>query len=263
MSELDSAREIIRNAKKQRRLVLIGAIVGTIAISQLQIDALSTIFMIGSFGYYFFLRFQFKRTAAASPAITQVLEELRAEAAEAAHQIQQTKTVSAKYEVGLEKYMLNGTYQISSAKDGLTLTAARGKNSVSIPWSELIEVEAGSEADLRSRVTLSRVLLIGVFAIGAKKEKKKSFYLSIATENSVGLFELSAGGNNRDNEKKARVFAAACNARIKQVNPNAKAVVDPKTASNYDEIEKLGSLLEKGLLTQAEFDKKKKQILGL
>jgi len=33
--------------------------------------------------------------------------------------------------------------------------------------------------------------------------------------------------------------------------------------SQYAEIEKLGSLLEKGLITQAEFDAKKRSILGL
>lgn len=264
MSDLNVARETIRAAKKQRRWVLIGAIVGSILVAQFQIDALTTVVMIGSFGYFFYLKFKFKKVASASPEITEVLVQMKAEAKEAVNQLQQTKSVLAKYEVGLESYGLNGSYNLSSAQNGLMLKPSRGKEAVTIPWTDLLEVEAGSEADLRNRVTLSRFLLVGVFALGVKKEKKKNFYVSIATQNSVGLFELNtSGSNNRDNEKKARVFAAACNARIKQVNPNAKANIDPVQMTQFQEIEKLGELLEKGLLTQAEFDKKKKSILGI
>lgn len=264
MSELELAREKIQKSKKQRRIALLGAFALSILVSQLQIDALSTIVIFGSFGYYFFLKYQFKKVVAADPAMSEVLQQQKAEAKEAVNQIKQTKSVLAKYEVGLESFGLSGSYNISSAQNGLVLKRTFGKEVVTIPWTDLLEVEAGSEADLRSRVTLSRVLLVGVFAFGMKKEKKKNFYVSIATPNSVGLFELNtSGNNNRDNEKKARVFAAACNARIKQVNPNVKVNVDTKQMSNIEEIEKLGGLLEKGLITQAEFDLKKKQILGI
>jgi hypothetical protein len=133
-----------------------------------------------------------------------------------------------------------------------------------IPWADLIEVEAGSEADLRSRVTVSRLLLTGIFAFGLKKERKKGFFISIANPSSLGLFEVNtSGSNNRANEKKARVFAAACNARIRSANPAGIAKAEASSSTNYDEIEKLGELLNKGLLTQKEFDAKKKQILGL
>lgn len=264
MSDLNAARETIKAAKKMRRWVLIGAFVGSILIAQLQIDALTTIFMIGSFGYFFYLKFQFKRIAASNSDIAEVLTQMKAEAKEVANQIQQTKSVLAKYEVGLESFGLKGTYNISSAQDGLMLKKSAGKETLTIPWSDLLEVEAGSEADLRNRVTLSRFLLVGVFALGVKKEKKKNFYISIATPNSVGLFELNtSGSNNRDNEKKARVFAAACNARIKQINPDVKTKIDPVQMTQFEEIEKLGELLEKGLLTQSEFEKKKKSILGI
>ena len=80
----------------------------------------------------------------------------------------------------------------------------------------------------------------------------------------LGLFEVNtSGSNNRANEKKARVFAAACNARIRSANPAGIAKAEASSSTNYGEIEKLGELLNKGLLTQKEFDAKKKQILGL
>jgi hypothetical protein len=53
---------------------------------------------------------------------------------------------------------------------------------------------------------------------------------------------------------------------IKPTPPQARII--PKTATGItgdavEQVEKLGNLLAKGLLTQEEFDKKKKQILGL
>ena len=53
---------------------------------------------------------------------------------------------------------------------------------------------------------------------------------------------------------------------IKPTPPQARII--PKTATGItgdavEQVEKLGNLLAKGLLTQEEFDNKKKQILGL
>ncbi len=45
---------------------------------------------------------------------------------------------------------------------------------------------------------------------------------------------------------------------------NAKAATDPgDTDGQIEQLEKLGQLKDQGILTQAEFDAKKKQILGL
>jgi hypothetical protein len=198
------------------------------------------------------------------PEVKPLLDAVRAELSEERSQAKQTKSLLAKYEVGLENLKLSGSYNLSSVQGGLQLKRTFGKEVVLIPWGDLIEVEAGSEADLRSRVTVSRLLLTGIFAFGLKKERKKGFFISIATPSSLGLFEVNtSGSNNRANEKKARIFAAACNARIRSANPAGVAKAEASSSTNYDEIEKLGELLNKGLLTQKEFDAKKSQILGL
>lgn len=200
-----------------------------------------------------------------NPNSSEILLSAREEAKEKLNQATQTKSLMAKYQVGLEQFSLNGHYTISSAQDGLSLTKSLKKGELTIiPWKDLIEVEAGSESDLRSRVTASRLLLTGVFAFGLKKERKKDFYISIATPSSVGLFALNTSGkDNRANEKTATIFAAACNARIRSANPVGVAKAESAFNSSYSEIEKLGELLEKSLLTQDEFNSKKKQILGL
>jgi hypothetical protein len=183
---------------------------------------------------------------------------------QALSKIKQVKSLTVKYDVGLEEYNLLGSYSLYTSELGLEINKTFGKQKILIPWSEITEVEAGSEADLRSRLTVSRVLLTGIFAIGLKKERKKGFYLSVATPHSIGLFEINTSlRDNRSNEKKARVFAAACNAKIRSTNPNLGNSITTGSLSDLGDIDKLGDLLKKGLITKEEFDKKKKQILGI
>lgn len=225
--------------------------------------AVGFIILAVGIGYWAYVRMQVSKWDK-DPEVKPILDAVRAELSEERSQAKQTKSLLAKYEVGLEHLSLSGSYNLSSVQTGLQLKRTFGKDVIVIPWTDLIEVEAGSEADLRSRVTVSRLLLTGIFAFGLKKERKKGFFISIATPNSLGLFEVNtSGSNNRANEKKARVFAAACNARIRAANPAGIAKAEASSSNNYDEIEKLGDLLGKGLLTQKEFDAKKKQILGL
>jgi len=228
---------------------------------------LGVIFLIGS-GYLFYDRR--KRLSEWQTHSSDILSEIEADKearkkanAEAVAQIKQTKSILANYEVGLPNYSFNGSYTISSAQAGLTFKKTFGKDQIVIPWEDLLEVEAGSEADLRNRVTVTRLMLVGVFAFGLKKEKKKGFYVSIATKNDLGLFNVNTSGkNNRENEKIARNFAISCNARIRQVNPEGTKTAIANSESKYSEIEKLGELLEKGLITQAEFESQKAKLLN-
>jgi len=186
------------------------------------------------------------------------------EVKQAVNKVKQVKSLTVKYDVGLEEYNLLGSYSLYTTELGLEINKIFGKDKILIPWAEITEVEAGSEADLRSRLTVSRVLLTGIFALGLKKERKKGFYVSVATQNSIGLFEINTSlRDNRANEKKARVFAAACNTKVRSLNPKQVSANKPSSSSNLEDINKLGDLLKKGLITKEEFDKKKKQILGI
>ena len=191
-------------------------------------------------------------------------EEIQSEQNALRNQASQNKFLTVKYLVGLEHLNLHGSYGIISTDSGLVLMKTFSKESTTLPWNELLEIEVGSEADLRSRVTLSRVLLTGIFALGMKKEQKKAFFVSVATPTSIGLFEVNTAlQNNRANEMNARIFATSCNTRIRDANPDIKEDSEVAKRSDYEDIEKLGDLLNKGLITQSEFDAKKRQILGL
>ena len=72
------------------------------------------------------------------------------------------------------------------------------------------------------------------------------------------LFSCNIGAGFRD--KSARI-ASEINAYITQKN-STNEIIENKS-SDADEIEKLGKLLEKGLITAEEFKEKKKQILNI
>ena len=221
--------------------------------------------LISITGEIYFLRFRFQiHKWKKDPDLRILFDERQVELKETRNQLRQTKFLAVKYDVGLEHLGLSGSYTLSTNQSGLVLKKSLGKESTTINWSDLLEVESGSEADLRNRVTLSRVLLTGIFALAIKKERKKGFFISIAMPMSVGLFEVNtAGRDNRANEKKARVFAAACNARIRAAVPKYLIANSVISGLSYGDIEKLGELLSKGLITEEEFNLKKKQILGI
>ena len=66
------------------------------------------------------------------------------------------------------------------------------------------------------------------------------------------------GTANAVSHRQAQRYAAQDQAAYAQTAPQAPAQEDP-----YAELSKLGELKDQGILTQEEFDAKKKQILGL
>jgi hypothetical protein len=263
MAEKAITHESIKKTIKRSGTAFASSVFLFVIFLVFKASAVAFLILAAGLGYWAYVRMQVSKWDK-DLELKPMLDDVRAELKEERSQAKQTKSLLAKYEVGLEHLTLSGSYNLSSVQAGLQLKRTFGKDVIVIPWTDLIEVEAGSEADLRSRVTVSRLLLTGIFAFGLKKERKKGFFISIATPSSLGLFEVNtSGSNNRANEKKARVFAAACNARIRSSNPTGIAKAEASSSTNYDEIEKLGELLNKGLLTQKEFDAKKKQILGL
>ncbi|GEM_PF-2420263 len=169
--------------------------------------------------------------------------------------------VIAKHLAGFEDLGISGGCGLFAADDGLHITHGKKQETI-IRWSELIEVDAGSEDDLRKRVTVSRVLLTGIFALALKKERKKSFYVTVSTKSAVGLFEINdVGRDNRQLERKAEVFSTACNSKIRGASLDQQELTAP-THDALSQIERLGGLLEKGLITQLEYETKKSELLG-
>ena len=238
--------------------VMVAGIMALIILSIAKAPAVGFVMLLGSFAYRIVVNLKLKKQVESNPSLAPILKEARLIALQ-----NKKNSIFGTYQVGLDTYGLSGSYLFSVREDGLHLV--KGTKEVVFRWTELVEVEAGSEGDLRKRVTASRVLLTGVFALALKKERLKDFYVSIATEESVGLFSVAVKGKkNQDLEKQTRVLTVACNSKIKSANPNRKLLApDSAKLDEFQQVEKLGDLLLKGLITQEEFDSKKKEVLGL
>jgi len=163
---------------------------------------------------------------------------------------------------GLEGYELQRAGTVMIVPEGIVFGISKAEQKL-VGWDKIEHVEAGSEEQLRSRVTLSRVLLTGVFALALKKERKQKFYLSIETIDGVGLWKInSSGKDNRAMQEKAISFASKCNSQVK--SKRKKSLPNKPVASDdvLSQIEKLSQLLEKKIISKAEFEAKKKELLG-
>ncbi len=121
-------------------------------------------------------------------------------------------------------------------------------------------VESG--ADLQSRFTVTRLALLGPFALALKKKKGGEKYLTIEGPDFVWALEV-----DRKKANEAMKFASRVNGAAKayaQKNPRRElesAASDP--GDPYEEVKKLKELLDMGIVSQEEFDAKKNQLLGL
>ena len=166
---------------------------------------------------------------------------------------------------GLENYNLQGAKSAMIVPEGIAFTIAKG-NVMLLPWDKVQHVEAGSEEQLRKRVTLSRVLLLGIFALAFKKERKMKFFLTIETTDGLGLWSINTiGKDNREMQAKALTFAANCNSRAKaSQNEDIDSDADIDSEPDVDvlaHVEALANLHAKGHLTDEEFTSKKQELL--
>lgn len=150
-------------------------------------------------------------------------------------------------------------------------------------WDEIIgyenESEDKSQVQTSQRITATRMLAVGVFALAAPKKSKSGnitskFYDVLHT--TTGDIELdviidSGGMGGSIGDMSRSVANLAINRRVSQtiavrrfVAEHAKAKVAQQTPGDpTDQVRKLAELKEQGYLTQKEFDLKKKELLRL
>ncbi|WP_405674871.1 hypothetical protein OG292_03190 [Streptomyces sp. NBC_01511] len=96
--------------------------------------------------------------------------------------------------------------RVAAAQAGITVIGAKfhqaGQTAIPIEGSR-VTIELGETA--RKRITVTRVALIGIFALWAKKDETK-LYITIEHPDGVILYPVAAG-----KEPRARVFATLVN----------------------------------------------------
>lgn len=144
--------------------------------------------------------------------------------------------------------------------------------SVKIPYSAITNVSIKTSEQVSKDVTLGRLLLIGVLAFGAKKTNKEIINYMVIDYSDKGI-ETSAifSGKNVP-----RAYSELLEARQKYLSANppepspiapilesASIPASSSTEDIYSDIEKLYSLMKKGIITENEFASKKKQLLNI
>jgi hypothetical protein len=162
---------------------------------------------------------------------------------------------------GLPELTENGIYTVVANNAGITFQTGTFKKTdfITYAWSD-IDASVGTEEELKERLTLSRIALVGPFAVFfRKKSTKVEYFLTISKGDDHGLFKVAPASNSNFKPVKSLIemHQRPISRTESQTSP-APAAVDP-----LDRLEKLARLLEQGILTQDEFDKKKAEILDL
>lgn len=156
-----------------------------------------------------------------------------------------------------------GDYVVSLRKEGIRVDFGMFKSKYTIPYENITNVSIKTDEQISKDVTIGRLLLLGVFAFGAKKKTKNTTnYLVIDySENGVSTSAIFTG-------KDVPSFHASLlkmQQALYKKNGGKNETVSIQNSINdpYSEIEKLHDLMEKGIISKEEFDEKKKQLLGL
>ncbi|WP_462385404.1 SHOCT domain-containing protein [Intestinibacillus massiliensis] len=152
--------------------------------------------------------------------------------------------------------------EISPGLDGIEILVTTFE-SVMIPLSNVKNVYMKSEEQISKDVTLTRVLLLGVFALGAKK-KTKEVTNCLVIEYAEGPITCSAIFAGK---KVPQVYSDVISSwrLYLDLHPEEEKPAESTASamSTANEIEQYHDLMEKGIITPEEFEAKKKQLLGL
>lgn len=115
----------------------------------------------------------------------------------------------------------------------------------------IARIETGSE--LQTRVTMTRLVALGVFAFAAKKKKGGEKYLTIEGPDFVWTAEIK---RDRKDINKAMNF-------VSHVNTNSKIFTNSANLSPSvaEELKQFKELLDSGAITQEEFEMQKAKLL--
>eukprot|EP01027_Heterolobosea_sp_BB2_P006797 GEZU01010212.1.p2 GENE.GEZU01010212.1~~GEZU01010212.1.p2 ORF type:complete len:168 (-),score=38.31 GEZU01010212.1:834-1283(-) len=117
-------------------------------------------------------------------------------------------------------------------------------------------------------ITCAKVLALGSFSENNGNPYCKSCYASVHGPKGYGFgtpgggLSVGVSGSAVGGPKSSTTGPTPVTSYIAP-KPAPKPTSSASSGTNYDELERLASLRDKGILTEAEFQAKKRQILGL
>jgi len=160
--------------------------------------------------------------------------------------------IKGEYYGGYSKYpKSNGSLYIYQDK----IKFVGIKANFAIEASEIREIAVEGKEEAQKRVTVTRLFATGIFAFALQKKSiHKEAYITITTADGEEAVFHVQGQSNYDLKP---IIAQKLAIAVKPARGSRAA------GGGADELEKLAGLKDKGIITQAEFDAKKKELLGL
>ena len=128
--------------------------------------------------------------------------------------------------------------------------------------SQIKDVVIEGKDEVNRRVTVTRLLAVGIFAFALKK-KNKDQEAYITLELTDGQEVILFVDNKAPMALRAKLAKVISTVKQANVASQSQATQSDNQSSVADELTKLATLKEQGVLTEEEFAAKKKQLLGL
>jgi Short C-terminal domain len=123
---------------------------------------------------------------------------------------------------------------------------------------QIVHVEVGGQQQINSRISVTRMAALGVFSLAAPKRTttKEAFVVFELADGRNVLFQTTTSTPFDMQRKLANAISFYNSRRTANVRPATSA-----TAGELDQLEKLADLRDRGVITEQEFQDKKKQLL--
>lgn len=135
--------------------------------------------------------------------------------------------------------------------------ALNARSSFVIPTTDIVDMTVEGKDEVSRRVTVTRLIAVGIFAFALQKKgrDKDAFVAVTLADGQEAIFHVK---NQSPMELRARLSQTISQIKQYAPQPTAAAV----SVSIADELAKLAKLKDDGVITQAEFDKKKTELLA-
>lgn len=127
---------------------------------------------------------------------------------------------------------------------------------------ELASYAIEGKEEINRRLTATRMVTLGIFSLAAKKkEVTREQYLTLVLTNGTNV--IFSHSNRFIDEATFKGMVSTAFAQMKGAFVKSAQQQNGTTMGTAEQIERYADLLQKGHITQAEYDAKKKQLLDL
>lgn len=166
---------------------------------------------------------------------------------------------------GHPELVKEGNANINISDDNINITVGLfSKTTASVPLKKIKSIKYENGSELKSRITLTRLMLLGPLGLFLKKKTAdKKYFLTIECDDFSVCF--SGDSSKQVNKVYQQVYDIwkSYKENYKKKENKQKSENEIGSISSYDELIELKKLLDIGVISEDEFNQKKKNILGI